>query len=40
MEDKDNNITKKNNYNKNDYSLGIESLKITSYDIVGKEDTF
>ena len=40
MEDKDNYITKKNNYNKNDYSLGIDSLKITSYDIVGKEDTF
>ena len=40
MEDKDNTITKKNNYNKNDYSLGIGSLKITSSDIVGKEDTF
>ena len=40
MEDKDNTITKKNNYNKNAYSLGIGSLKITSSDIVGKEDTF
>ena len=40
MEDKDNKITKNNNNNKNDYSLGIESSKITSYDIVAKEDTF
>ena len=40
MEDKDNITTKNNNNNRNDYSIGIESSKITSYDIVGKEDTF
>ena len=40
MEDKDKKIIKNNNNNKNDYSLGIDSLKITSYDIVAKKDTF
>ena len=40
MEDDANNTIKKKNYNKNDYSLGIVSLKITSFDIVGKKDTF
>ena len=40
MEDKDNKTIKNNNNNKNDYSLGIDSSKITSYDIVAKEDTF
>ena len=40
MEDDANNTIKKKNYNKNDYSLGIVSLKITSFDIVGNKDTF
>ena len=40
MEDDVNNTTKKQIENKNDYSLGIVSLKVTSFDIVGKKDTF
>ena len=40
MEDDVNNTTKKQIENKNDYSLGIVSLKVTSFDIVGKKDMF
>ena len=40
MEDDADDTTMKKIYNKNDYSLGIVSLKVTSFDIVGKKDTF
>ena len=38
MEDDVNNTTKKQIENKNDYSLGIVSLKVNSFDIVIKKD--
>ena len=40
MEDDADDTTMKKINNKNDYSLGIVSLKVTSFDIVGKKDTF
>ena len=40
MEDDADDTTMKKINNKNDYPLGIVSLKLTPFDIVGKKDTF
>ena len=40
MEDDNDKTIKEEIYNKNDYSLGIFSLKVTSSDIVVKKDMF